>query len=122
MARFEITEGKPFNTSFIIKDEGSTLAKVLLGTESGEFVLTTIEEVPVKVLTKVLTLGDLNAGEFLLSLSALETTGLNYEIGFKEDGSKFRATYRANVSFYNSNGTILAEAQIPQVFIIFEGI
>lgn len=121
MARFEITEGKPFNTTFVIKDNGTTTPKVLDGTETGEFVLSTIDEPITKTLTKALTLGVLTNGEFNLALTDIETTGLNYEIGFKEDGANFKATYRANLSFYNGDGTLLAEAQIPQVYIISEG-
>lgn len=121
MARFEITESKPFNTTFVVKDNGTTLAKELVGDETGEFVLSTIDEAPTKVLTKALSLGNLLNGEFKLSLTDVETTGLDYEVGFKEDGAKFKATYRANVSFYNGDGSLLAEAQIPQVYIISEG-
>lgn len=121
MARFEITEGKKFNTTFVIKENGTTTAKELVGDETGEFVLSTIGNTPTKVLTKSLTLGDLLNGEFKLSLSETETSGLDYEIGFKEDGAKFKATYRANLSFYNGDGSLLAEGQIPQVYIIFEG-
>ena len=121
MARFEITEGKQFDTTFVIKENGTTTAKELVGDETGEFVLSTIADTPVKVLTKALTLGTLVNGEFNLSLTSTDTTGLNYEVGFNEDGAKFRATYRANVSFYNGDGSLLAEAQIPQVYVIFEG-
>lgn len=121
MARFEITEGKPFNTTFVIKENGTTTPIELSGSETGEFVLSTIGEVPQKVLTKSLTLGELLNGEFKLSLTSDDTTGLNYEVGFKEDGANFKATYRANISFFKGNGEVLAIAQIPQVFIIFEG-
>lgn len=121
MARFEITTGKPFNTTFVVKENGTTTPIELVGDETGEFVLSTIGEVPQKVLTKSLTLGELLLGEFKLSLTSTETTGLDYEVGFKEDGAKFKATYRANLSFYNGDGSLLAEAQIPQVYVIFEG-
>lgn len=122
MARFEIIEGKPFNTAFIIKANGTTTAVELVGDETGEFVLSTIEDNPTKVLTKSLTVGDILNGEFLLSLSDTDTQGLSYEVGFKEDGAKFKATYRANLSFYNADGSVLAHAQIPQVYIISEGV
>lgn len=128
MARFEITAGKPFNTTFVVKENGTTTPITLLGTETGEFVLSTLtgandaDPTPTKVLTKALTLGTLVNGEFNLALTDLETAGLDFKVGFKEDGALFKATHRANVSFYNADGSVLAEAQIPQVFIITEGI
>jgi len=116
MGKMVIVEGKQFEAIFVIKQPGSETPLDLTGS-TGTFTMSTTGENPCKVIdNKAMTLYDAINGKFKITLSSEETTGLDSDVAFEEDGFPLAATYKAYLDITSPDyGQIFV--RIPQIYV-----
>ncbi len=115
-----IIKGKAYNFTIVVKDSGSSTPLVLDPTDTATLYISTNSSVPELLITKELTQGNSDNGEFLVSLTPEETALLPFKAGFRED-SKFMSTCRGTIALTTvelGEGTI----EITKVTVIDVGL
>ncbi len=115
-----IIKGKAYNFTVIVKDAGSSTPLVLDPTDTATLYISTNTATPELLITAELYQGDRNNGEFIVSLTELDTASLPFKTGFRED-DKFMSSCRGTISLTTAElgeGTI----EIPKVTVIDVGL
>lgn len=116
-----IVKNKPYSMTLIIKAIGASIPMVLDPLDTATLYINKLGKDGELYITKELSQGNPDNGEFLLNLTAAETELLPYDDGFKEDSSSFLPSCRGHVSTVtveNGNG----EISIPEITVVNLGL